>query len=410
MPKDTTQTSRALVHWVRRSNAYILDEIDPEGPIGAVGASISEAAVLDQSLAHARERGFGVVVDTAPHLVQLPNDHRLRCDSFKAAELDWINGSFDPDSERLSTESRSDLLARHRDAQAARGATIFRWSGHRVTDDYGISPGREAEHELAGEFLALARSSGATHPAPGSAQPRAAAIGLTVEPRDLASRTITAIARAYAEHDPDIFWIDVWNFAGAASHYEAVRYLARLLQRESGRPVLLCGLGALAEGALRNQVAGVCLGWGRGELCFPPRRLPPPEPGKERGASFGIHDFHPAIRGSVPLGEGYERAARLLYRAFPCDCEHHPAAERPQGQRERLRHNAVCSERLGAGAIRGDPAVTTSELVEIVRQARTLRHEFGFGKLKPAWGKATVDPSDGERIEIPASLWLPRAA
>lgn len=410
MPKDTTQTPRALVHWLRRSNAYILDEIDPEGPVGAVGASISEAAALDQPLALARERGFGVVVDTAPHLVQLPSDHWQRCDSFRAAELDWIDGSFDPDSERLSPESRSDLLARHRDAQAARGATIFRWSGHRVTDDYGISPGREAEHELAGEFLALARSSGATHPAPGSAQPRAAAIGLTVEPRDLASRTITAIARAYAEHDPDIFWIDVWNFAGAASHYRDVRHLARLLQRKSGRPVLLCGLGALAEGALRNQVAGACVGWGRGELCFPPRRLPRPEPGKKRGASFGIHDFHPAIRGSVPLGEGYERAARLLYRAFPCDCGHHSAAERPQGQHERLRHNAVCVERLGAGAIRGDPAATTAELIEIVRDARALRAEFGFGKLKPAWGKATVDPSDGERIEIPASLWLPRAA
>lgn len=410
MPKDTTPTSQALVHWVRRSNAYVLDEIDAGGPIGAVGVSISEAGALDQPLALVRERGLGVLVDTEPHRVQLPSDHRLRCDAFKAAQLDWLNGHFDPDGERLSPASRSDLLTRHRDAQAARGATIFRWSGHRVSDCYGISPGREAEHELAGEFLALARSSGATHPAPGSAQPRAVAIGLTVEPRDLASRTITAIAGAYAEHDPDIFWIDVWNFAGAASHYQAVRYLARLLQRESGRPVLLCGLGALAEGALRNQIAGVCVGWGRGELCFPPRRLPAPEPGKERGASFGIHDFHPAIRGSVPLGEDFEQAAHLLYKTHPCDCQHHPATERPQGQRERLRHNTFCSERLGASAILGDPATTTAELVEIVRTARALRAEFGFGKLKPAWGKATVNPSDGARIEIPASLWLPRAA
>lgn len=410
MSELTSATSRPLVHWLRRSNPYLLEEIDPGGPIGAIGTSISDAAALDVPLAAARETGLGVVVDTEPHRVQLADDHRLRCDAFKGAELNWLSGRFDPDTQRLSPESRSDLLARHRDAQAGGGATIFRWCGHRVTEGYELSPAREAEYELAGEFLALARASGATHPAPGSGEPRGVAIGLTLEPRDLRQHTIIAIAKAYAELDPDIFWIDVWNFAGAASHYQTVRNLARLLQRESGRPALLCGLGSLAEGALRNQVAAACVGWGRGELCFPPRPLPPPEPGKKRGASFGIHDFHPAIRGAVPLGEAFERAARLLYKAQPCDCENHTPTERPQGQHERLRHNAIWSERLGAGAIVGEPAATTAELARIVRGAHSLRDELGFGKLKPAWGKATVDPSDGERIEIPASLWLPRAA
>ncbi len=343
--------------------------------------------------------------------MQFATDHRLRCDAFKGAALDWLKERFNPDEQQLAVEGRSDLLARHRDAQAAGGATIFRWCGHRVTEGYELSPGRQAEHELAGEFLALARASGATHPAPGSGEARGVAIGLTIDPRDLRQHTIVAIAKAYAELDPDIFWLDAWNFNGAASHYQAVRYLARRLQRESGgRPVLLCGFGSLAEGALRNQVAAACVGWGRGELWFPPRPLPPPEPGKNKGASFGIHDFHPAIRGAVPLGEDFERAARLLYKLHPCDCENHNPTERPEGQHERLRHNAVWSERLGAGAIVGNPVTTTAELAEIVREARSLRADLRFGKLKPAWGKATVDPSDGERIEIPSSLWLPRAA
>src|SRR4051794_4251046 len=172
VPEITTSGSRPLVQWLRRSNPYLLEQIGIQGPIGAVGASISEVAALDQPLAVAREKGFGVLVDTEPHRVQLPSDHRLRCDAFKGAGLDWLTGCFDPDTERLSEESRSDLLARHRDAQAAGGATIFRWSGHRVSEGYGISPAREAEHEIAGEFLALARSSGASHPAPNSAQPR----------------------------------------------------------------------------------------------------------------------------------------------------------------------------------------------------------------------------------------------
>jgi hypothetical protein len=334
----------------------------------------------------------------------------MRCDAFKGAELNWLDERFEPDSQKLSPESQSDLLARHRDAQASGGATVFRWCGHRVTEDYEMSPGREAEYELAGEFLALARASGATHPAPGSGQPRRVAVGLTIDPRNLSQHAIIAIAKAYANLDPDIFWIDVWNFAGAASHYVIVRNLARLLQRESGRPVLVCGLGSLAEAALRNQVAAVCVGWGRGELSFPPRVLPRPEPGKTKGASFGVHDFHPAIRGAIPLPEPFERAARQLYMKFPCDCEHHIPTERPQGQHERMRHNAVWSERLGARALVGDPIATTAQLVGIVQEARSLRAELGFGKMKTAWKAATTDPSDGERIEVASSLWLPRVA
>ncbi len=321
-----------------------------------------------------------------------------------------MNGTFDPGTEQLSPEGRSDLIARHRDAQADAGATIFRWTGHRVPEGYGMSAGREGELEIAGEFLALCRSSGATHPAPGSGRPRNVAIGLAVEPRELSSRAITTIAREYAELDPDIFWIDILNFNGAAGQYRGARYPARLLQRESGRPVLLCGLGALAEAALRNQVAAVCVGWGRGEMCFPPRELPRPKPDEKSGAPLGIHDFHPAIRGGVPLDERYGPVARRLYKLHHCHCGHHSPTQRPEGQRERLLHNASHAERLGAHAVEGEPVVRTAELGTIVRDARTLRGELGFGRLKAAWGVATTDPSDGLRIDIPAVIWRPRAA
>lgn len=409
MEVSADNVSRPIVQWLRRATAYLQEEIDRGGPTGAVGTSISDAGALDATLAAARGRGLGVVIDTEPHRVQLPADHRLRSDAFKGAGLDWLSERFDPDKQRLSAEGRSDLLARHRDAQAAGGATLFRWCGHRVTEGYELSPGRVAEHELAGDFLALARASGATHPAPGSSEPRGVAIGLSVDPRGLSQHAIIAIANAYAEFDPDIFWIDVWNFAGSAVQYIAVRNLTRLLQRESGRPVLVCGLGSLAEAGLRNQVAAICVGWGRGELSYPPRTLPRPEPGKSKGAPFGVHDFHPAIRGAVSLRESFERAARLLYLRFPCECGHHRPSERPQGQHERMRHNAYWWERLGAGAIVGDPVSTTAELAKIVRNASVLRAELGFGKLMRGWGAATTDPSDGDRIEIAASLWLPRA-
>jgi hypothetical protein len=403
--ENTTSSSHPLVQWVTRADPYLLGEIDPRGPIGAVGVSIADAGRLDETLATARGLGLGVVVDTEPHRVQLEADHRLRGDAFKAADLDWLRGAFDPGTERLSLESRSDLIARHRDAQAGAGATIFRWTGHRVPEGYGMSAAREAEHEIAGEFLALCRASGSTHQAPGSVRPRHVAIGLAVEPRELASRTITTIAKEYADLDPDIFWIDILNFDGAAGQYKGARYLARLLQRESGRPVLLCGLGALAEAALRNQIAAVCIGWGRGEMCFPPRELPRPEPGKKRGAPLGIHDFHPAIRGGVPLDQRYERVARHLYRLHPCHCGYHSPTQRPEGQRERLLHNSSLAESLGALALKGEPTIRTAELGGIVRDARSLRAELGFGRLKTAWGVAATDPSDGARIDVPGAIW-----
>lgn len=408
--KATTLPSRPLVQWIKAADPYLLAEIDLGGPVGAVGTSIVDAGRLDPVLAAARRVGLGVVVDTEPHRVQLSPDHRSRGSVFKAADLDWLDGTFDPDAERLSPEGRSDVLARHRDAQASAGASIFRWTGHRVTEAYGVSQGREAEHELAGEFLALCRASGATHPAPGSAQPRCVAVGLTVDPRELAPRTITTIAKEYGDLDPDIFWIDVLNFDGAASQYRNVRFLARLLQRESGRPVLLCGLGSLAEGALRNQVAAACIGWGRGEVCFPPRELPRPEPGKKEGAPFAVHDFHPALRGGVPRREKFALAARHLYRLHPCPCEHHSPTQRPEGQRECLLHNSFHFQTLGADATKGSPIARTAELVGIVHEARSLRAELGFGKMKAAWGIAATDPSDAERMDVPATIWLPRAA
>ncbi len=362
---------------------------------------------MDTTIAAAGEQNFGIVIDTEAHRVQLPYDHPLRA-TYREAGLDWLRDAYDPAAMPLSQQGRSELLAIHRDAQAEAGATIFLSPAFRVFDSASLSAARQADLEIQTSFLDLVRSSAATHPAPGSSQARGVVTQLAVDARELVPRLIGELARAYGTLDPDIFCLSVWNFSPSERQYGAVRHLARALQRESGRGCVVAGIGALWEGGLRNQIAAALQGWGRGSLIFPPPP-PPPRDHEAKNTPYGVPIFHPAIRGSLPLGEAYERAARQLFHRHPCPCGHHALGVPPQGQRERHLHNRYWVEQLAAAAVAGDPSRTTAAVGPIVKAAGKLREELGLGRLPGAWRKASVDPSDGERIEVPASLWLPRA-
>jgi len=403
----TNAKSRPLVQWVHRGNPYLIDDLDTEGPIGAIAASVLQAARLDTSIAAATERGFGAIIDVEAHRVQLPYDHPLRL-TYREAGLDWLREVYDPAAMTLSEQGRSELLALQRDAQAEAGATIFLSPGYRLLDTPILGAARQADLDLQADFLALARSSGASHAAPGSGHSRGVATQLAVDARELSPRLIGELARSYGSLDPDIFCLSIWNFSPSERQYGAVRHLARQLQRESGLGCMIAGLGALWEGSLRNQIAAAWQGWGHGNLSYPPPP-PPPRDDEGKGTPYGVPAFHPAIRGCVPLGEAYERPSRQLYRRHPCPCGHHTPTIAPEGQRERHLHNRYWAEQLGAVAIEGDPAFTTAALGPIVKAANQLRDELGLRRLPSAWRKAAVDPSDGERIQVPGSLWLPRA-
>ena len=298
--------------------------------------------------------------------------------------------------------------ALHRDAQAATGATIFYWSGHRVHDSAPLSDARHQELALAADFVSTARSSGATHPAPDSGLPRRVAIGITVESKEMNQRVTGELVAAYSELKPDIFWISCLNFSGSAEQYEALRYLTRHLQRVSGVRCLIAGLGSLWEGALRNQIAAACQGWGHGHLSYPPPDPPLTAAGEER-PGYGIPAFHPAIRGAVGLGSRFQSAAQRLYRLHPCPCGHHPAHSQPEGQRERHLHNCYWAEMFAEAAVAGEPARTTEALGPAIEAAEKLRRELGLGRLPRAWRSASRNPSDGKRLVVGPELWLPQA-
>jgi hypothetical protein len=368
-----------------------------------------DAPRLDAAIATATTRGLGTIIDTEPYRVQLEPEHPYRCAGYRAVGLEWLPERFSPEQMILSASSRNELLSMHRDAQAAAGATVFYWSGHRVHDSAPLSAARRQEVHLAADFLALARASGATHAAPDSGLPRRVAVGLTVESKEMNQRVIGEIVAAYSQLKPDVFWINCLNFSASADQYRALRYLARRLQRESGVRCLLAGLGTLWEGALRNQVAAACQGWGRGHLNYPPAAPPPPAPGEDRGAAYGVPAFHPAIRGAVGLGQRFQVAANRLYQLHPCPCGHHPASSQPEGQRERHLHNRYWAEMLAEAAVAGEPFRTTEALGPVVDAAEALRQELELGRLPRAWRCASTDPSDGKRMTISSELWLPQA-
>ncbi|HWO15801.1 MAG TPA: hypothetical protein VNM89_03715 [Solirubrobacterales bacterium] len=411
MAGETTRRSRPLVQWVNHTTAPLGRDLPDGSPIGAIAASVLAAPAIEKTIIAANEAGLGVVFDPEAWLTQLDPEHPRRRGRFKHSDLNWLpRGVFDPERAVLSEADVNDLAARHRDAEVRAGATMPLSPVHRVQDSFTLGRGRRLDLDLAHEFCRLVRITGATHPTPGAGLPRRVAAGLAVDARDLHSspRAHTNLVAAYSEVDADIFWIWVWNFEPSARQYQLVRFLARALQRKSGKLCLLAGIRGLWEAALRNQVGAALQGWGRGRLEFPP--FEPPQPSifdeeEDEDPGWAVHIFHPVIRGAIPLGEAGEEIARFLFRRYPCDCGHHPRHQPPVGVRERHFHNRYCADQLGRAAIAGEPAGTTAELREVVALAASTREEVGMGRLHTAWSAAAKDPSDGSRIVVPADLW-----
>lgn len=381
-------------------------DIPEDGPIGAVATSIVGAAHLDATIEVVLDHGLGAVIDTEAWRTQLDPDDPMRSAEFKRQGLDWPRQRFVPSESRLSSADRNDIVARHRDAQVGAGGTLLVSPCHRVREDPPLSAGRYLDIALAHDFVELARRSGATHPTPQTERPRRVAAGLAVDARSLEPRVITELVAAYREVDVDLFWIWVWNFEPNARQYQRIRFLARKLQRESAKPCLLGGIGPLWEGALRNQVAAICQGWGRNRLNFPPLDQPVKTAGDEEDDSgWGVHVIHPAIRGTVALGKRGEKILRELFLAHPCLCGHHPSEQVPAGQRERHFHNRYWAEQLALTATLAEPQIATAELAGIVASANQLRVSLRLPQLATGWAKAAVDPSDAPRIVILAELW-----
>jgi hypothetical protein len=401
---------RPLVQWISRNTAPHGRDLDAASPIGAIATSVIGAAHLTKTLAAARKDGRGVLVDTEAWREQLEPDDDHRGGEFRrlGLELDR-NRRLRPSEDGLAPAARSELVARHRNAQIAAGASILLSPYHQVREEDALSRGRLLDLALAHEFVELAQTTGAVG-GRGITGDRSVAIGLAVNASALTMAGIIELISGYREVDADLFWIWVWNFTSSRLQYERVHALTTGLQATSAKPCLLGGLGRLWEAAMRNGVAAACQGWGRTRMPFPPPQPPESAEGgdedSEDGDGWGVHAFHRAIRGTTKLGPKNEEPLRHLFSEMPCECGHHIPDAVPYSQPERHAHNRADAEELVREIAARGADGARDELSEIVAEAESHRARLELGMLQRGWHAAAELPATAAAPALPANIWL----
>lgn len=408
--EPTSTQPRPLVQWISRNTAPHGRDIDPDSPIGAVATSVVGAEHLRSTLAAARKDGRGVLVDTEAWREQFEPEDPQRAGEFRrlGLELDHER-SLVPSRDALSPANRSELLTVHRNAQIAAGATILLSPYHRVREEAPLGRGRRLDLDLAHEFAALAAATGAIQPGTGK-PPRGVAIGIAVDAQRLDPAVIAELIAAYREVRADLFWIWVWEFTSSAAQYERVHALASGLQGASETPCLLGGIGRLWEAALRNEVAAACQGWGRARIPFSSADPPPAVSREDDRPGWGVHVFHPAIRGTTGLGREAEEPLRRLFAELPCACGHHTEGEVPESQRDRHAHNRACAEKLTSEIAALGFERARGELTGILAEAEARRVRLELRKLERGWHAAAQTPPASVLPTLPADIWQRRSA
>lgn len=410
MMRTTSTASRPLVQWISRNTAPHGRDLDPESPIGAIATSVIGASHLSKTLGAARKDGRGVLVDTEAWREQLEPDDDHRTGEFRRLGLELDRRRrLRPSDDVLVPVDRSELLASHRNAQVAAGASILLSPYHRVREEDALSRGRLLDLALAHEFVALAQTTGAVR-AEGTTTERSVAVGIAVSAGTLTTAGIAELIACYREVDADLFWIWVWDFTSSRLQYERVHALAVGLQAASATPCLLGGIGRLWEGAMRNGVAAACQGWDRTRMPFPPPQLPESVEGEgedpEDEDGWGVHAFHRTIRGTTKLGKEDEEPLCRLFAEVPCECGHHIADAVPHSQPERHAHNRANAEELVREIAALGAEGAREELGEIVAEAESHRARLDLGALDRGWRAAAEMPATAEAPELPTDIWL----
>jgi hypothetical protein len=384
--------------------------LESESPIGAIATSVIGAAHLGKTLAAARRDGRGVLVDTEAWREQLEPDDDHRGGEFRRLGLELDRKRrLRPSEDVLAPAARSELVARHRNAQIAARGSILLSPYHRVREEDALSRGRLLDLALAHEFVELAKTTGAVD-GPSATGERSVAVGIAVNASTLTMKGITELISGYREVGADLFWIWVWNFTSSRVQYERVHALATGLQAASTTPCLVGGLGRLWEAAMRNGVAAACQGWGRTRMRFPPPQPPESVEGEgedsEDDDGWGVHAFHGAIRGTTKLGSEHEEPLRRLFSEFPCECGHHIPDAVPHSQPERHAHNRADAEKLVREIVALGADGAREELREIVAEAESHRARLELEGLHRGWHAATELPAAAEAPALPPDIWL----
>lgn len=299
-----------------------------------------------------------------------------------------LHERLDPAADALNDGVLEEYAASYVDAALARGATIVDTPGHVQQREFGV--GRENDLRLAAACVREWRARQADRPAP-DGRPRALLATVMVQAGALrAPELVARLARDYAALEVDGFWVSVVNGSQGLGQVQGATQLALALQRDGGFCVL-SGVGAPHVAALARGVAATSAGHHGMSPKFPPDGPAEPLDGEDADDRRGVHVYHSAILGYMPLGGKYAMARQQLFAVRPCGCGHHSPETSPEGA-ERARHNLVVMQDEARLAIATAPSDAASRFDERIREARELRTALELGSVKPGWkGAAGAD-------------------
>lgn len=355
--------------------AWLLDRLDP-AVVSGIAKPLVHAA-LDQAFVD-RAASLGL-------LTALPGEawrNQLAPDDPRRVALKglgyMLDARTDPSENELSDSVVADYAAKFVDAQISRGATLVGTPAH-VHLIEGAN-GRENDLRLAEAAVAEweARQGGRLRP---DGRPTGLFATIAVQGSALGNADlVTRLVRQYLGLRVDGFWIAVFNCTQGLAQLGGATRLGMGLQSD-GRFAVLSGVGNAHAAALARGLAATCAGHHGMAPTYPPAALPTDE---DHDLGIGVHIYHPAILGCTALGEEWDPARRALFRTRPCNCDHHPAGDVPEGRAKR-EHNLQTLQDEARAAIAIAPVDAADVFARRAKDARALRALLELGGLKPGW-------------------------
>ncbi|MGI8801042.1 MAG: hypothetical protein ACR2KV_02555 [Solirubrobacteraceae bacterium] len=385
--------ARSLVYWLGdRNRRQLLGAVDRQ-VVGTVALRLPDAARSGPTIHEALSQyGLGVTLDGEAWRNQLPVGHPLRDHRWRALGYDATGRSRNPNRRLATPDERHDLVIPYLQAQLAGRATTLISPGHYSREPVGTA--RRNDLAMAADCaermgrLGLRRARGTT--------PRRALLAnLTIDSTALNPAVIRWLVGAYTElladdDGPDGVWVWISNFNTSTVRFDQMRDLGLQLQENTAKPVVVGGLGHLWAAALTNGLAGVCAGPGRSTLNLLPREPKPVDPDSDNKDEIRrrTHVFHGAVIHSFAHSERGRTREAQSFRRFGCRCGHHPENEPPQGEHDRVLHNAWEAMQAARRAASLSPQIATDRLNDRLARVERRREQIGLKPLPPAWRRA----------------------
>jgi hypothetical protein len=397
---------RPVVHWIGGNTGFLVRESHRLTPFSAVGVPLIHVDRHASALEHAEERGLDVMFDDEAWRNALPSSHPLRPPN----ELAWTADSFDPET-AISPLAAEEFAEHSADAQiAARGTWLVSPTQH-IRDPVPLSTGRRNEISIAHAFAAVVRSRGRISADPSGPQhERRALVGIGLALAGINQVTLRELIAAYAEVDADAFVIRLWRFSPSRNQYEAVRRIARELQQKTQRPCLVDGVGPLTYAALRNDIAGGVVGYGRSRI--DPQeaaknalsRQAEDRDGNAEDEGRGVPVWIPAILRGVPNGPSFESLRMLLLRELNCQCGAHRDNFGFTDQSDAMRHNFYWERQELIQGAETNPAQIRQTFGPRLQAVKARRRLARLPALSLAW-EASLQPYGRPEQHLNAARW-----